>query len=198
MRLPIPSPRITATVVVALVVWAMKELVIELIFGSAADWLKANTWLLGDFLSWRWSTPILVAIAALFAWVLSGLFSWRKEPIAIPYEGILWVHDGYYPKSDSPRARPECPRHRVPVFFFDNLTGAQRQPKDSDNIASWAGKIICVVEGHHTLGISPPTPAIVRSFGQIRQEAEVLLGAELRKQGQHAKTSLVDNIWRRG
>ena len=32
-----------------------KELVLELVFGSAADWLKSNLWIVGDFLAWRWS-----------------------------------------------------------------------------------------------------------------------------------------------
>jgi hypothetical protein len=59
----------------------VRELVLELVFGSAADWIKANAGLGGDFLAWRWSTLILaIVVAAGTAWILNTVLN--RSPIS--------------------------------------------------------------------------------------------------------------------
>lgn len=54
----------------------LKELALELAFGSAADWIKANAGLVGDFLAWRWSTLILAIAAAVgTGWILNAVLA---------------------------------------------------------------------------------------------------------------------------
>lgn len=74
----------------------VKELVLELVFGSAADWIKGNAGLAGDFLAWRWSTlPLAIVVAAGTAWVLNRVLqrspippSW---PLVSPDEEIVLI-----------------------------------------------------------------------------------------------------------
>lgn len=50
---------------------AVRELLFELVFGSAADWFKDNLGLFGDFIAWRGSTPIIA-----FALVIVVVMGW--------------------------------------------------------------------------------------------------------------------------
>lgn len=70
MEFRIPRPWLTVPVISGVVTLVTKELVLELIFGSTADWLKSNLWVLGDFLAWRWSGLALGLIILVGVWVL--------------------------------------------------------------------------------------------------------------------------------
>ena len=78
MDIRIPRSWLTAAVISGLVTLVAKELALELIFGSAADWLKSNLWILGDFLAWRWSGLALGLILLVGVWVL-GIVIQRQQ-----------------------------------------------------------------------------------------------------------------------
>lgn len=63
-------------------VLAAKELALELTFGSAADWLKSNLWVFGDFLVWRWSSVIIAGAVLAGVWLWGEMRERRGLPIA--------------------------------------------------------------------------------------------------------------------
>ena len=89
-------PVFAGATLAAVGVAVVRELVLELVFGSAADWIKANASLAGDFLAWRWSTlAIAIVVAAGTAWILNTVLkrspispSW---PLVSPHEEIVLI-----------------------------------------------------------------------------------------------------------
>lgn len=63
----------------------IRELILELVFGSAGDWIKQNAGLFGDFIAWRWSSVIIAGLAALAIAVAWELYEkpWVKRFIVV-------------------------------------------------------------------------------------------------------------------
>lgn len=57
-------------VAVAASFWLARNLILDILFGSAGEWTKENTGVVGDFIDWRWS-PLAVSLVALVAYVLA-------------------------------------------------------------------------------------------------------------------------------
>jgi hypothetical protein len=57
--------RLAASIIPGAFLWAGKELLMEFVFGGAADWLRNHWGIVGDFLVLRWSGPILALIVGL-------------------------------------------------------------------------------------------------------------------------------------
>jgi len=81
MDLRISRSWLTWAVISGLVGLVGKELVLELVFGSAADWLKSNLWVVGDFLEWRFSGLALGIVILITVWIL-GIVAERRQAIA--------------------------------------------------------------------------------------------------------------------
>lgn len=60
--------------------WLLYQLAAEIVFGSAADWLKGHSGVVGDFLAWRWSV-IIITMALLAA---TGLLMLSWESLISP------------------------------------------------------------------------------------------------------------------
>ena len=54
--------RLASISVTGVAVFLLRELMVELIFGSATDWLKQNLWIVGDIIAWRLSGVVAAAI----------------------------------------------------------------------------------------------------------------------------------------
>ena len=50
----------------------IKELLLEVFFSEAADWLKSNTDVAGDFIGWQWSTLIISIILMIVGGLIVG------------------------------------------------------------------------------------------------------------------------------
>lgn len=96
----IPRPWLTAAAISSVITLVAKELALELVFGSAADWLKSNLWILGDFLAWRWSGLVLGLILFVTVWCLGLAVEQRRST---PTGGAPAAAGG-------PTAQPETPQ----------------------------------------------------------------------------------------
>ena len=139
----IPRPWLTAAAISGVITLVAKELALELVFGSAADWLKSNLWILGDFLAWRWSGLTLGLIVVAGVWALCAVAGQeRPQPTTadqtpapkpqaktakyieitdgdnfIRSDGVLWEWDTYFQKGQGGLAGPLCPRDAVELKY---------------------------------------------------------------------------------
>jgi hypothetical protein len=63
--------RPAVSIISAALLLAGKELLMEFVFGGAADWLKGHWGVVGDFLASRWSGPILALIVGLLIFAVT-------------------------------------------------------------------------------------------------------------------------------
>lgn len=83
----IPRSWLTRAAIFGMAVFVVRELTLEIIFGSAVNWLRGNLGLAGDFLGWRWSGIVMALAAAVGIWLISEVWARRAAPAVIEQSG---------------------------------------------------------------------------------------------------------------
>lgn len=102
----------------------------------------------------------------------------KAEPQSTEYEGILWVHNGY--RGDSrPTVRPECPDHRVRLFYREGVSKVipVRQVDDDDEIGPYS-TLVCVNEDGHDVRLTSGRTGV--RFGDLIATVENQLAKKLK------------------